>query len=98
VILNLLPKHSEIMVLSSNIDMLVYFNDLKLLEEPQRVILAQIVKEKAASLKENSSKLILSSFIPKLNKKQEINFAKKDGKNNEMSKMGFRGKYLITSD
>jgi len=78
--------------------MLVYFNDLKLLEEPQRVILAQIVKEKAASLKENSSKLILSSFIPKLNKKQEINFAKKDGKNNEMSKMGFRGKYLITSD
>ena len=50
------------------------------------------------SLKENSSKLILSSFSPKISKKQENNISKKDGKYSEVSKLGFRGKYLITSD
>lgn len=87
------------MHLSSNIDLLLYYNQLKMLGENQRNLLLSIVKEKSVSFKDNSSKIILSGFAGKLQKNKQVRIVqKKDGKQSEaMQKAGFRTKYLITS-
>jgi hypothetical protein len=87
------------MLLGSNIDLLVHLNDLKLLGEPERILLGHIVKEKTAGSKDNSSKVILSGFTARLQKHRDIKTANKDSKGQpDLSKFGFRTKYLITSD